>query len=69
MNTIIENIENYNELNYLEFRDNLYNIFIFHLDLNECIWEIIKYYIDTKKLNEDKIIKIVNYVYKFLNLQ
>ena len=68
VNTIIENIENYNELNYLEFRDNLYNIFIFHLDLNECIWEIIKYYIDTKKLNENKLIKIVNYVYKFLKL-
>jgi hypothetical protein len=68
VNTIIENIENYKDLNYLEFRDNLYNIFIFHLDLNECIWEIIKYYFDSKKLNEDKLIKVVNYVYKFLKL-
>jgi hypothetical protein len=68
VNTIIENIENYNNINYLEFRDDLYNIFIFHLDLNECIWEIIQYYVNTKKLNEDKLIKIVNYVYKFLKL-
>lgn len=68
VNTIIENIENYKDINYLEFRDNLYNIFIFHLDLNECIWEIIQYYVDSKKLNEDKLIKVVNYVYKFLKL-
>lgn len=68
VNNIIENIENYKNINYLDFRDNLYNIFIFHLDINECIWDIIKYYVDTKKLDDDKLIKIENYVYKFLKL-
>ena len=66
--TIIDSIENYKDINYLELRDNLYNIFIFHLDLNECIWELVKHYVDNKKLNEDKLIKVENYIYKFLKL-
>ena len=65
---IINSIENFNDIDYLELRDNLYNIFIFHLDLNECIWEIIKFYVDNGKLNNDKLIDIVNYLYKFLKL-
>lgn len=65
---IVDSINNYKDIDYLELRDNLYNIFIFHLDLNDCIWEIIKYYVDNKKLNNEKLIKVQNFLYKFLKL-
>jgi DNA polymerase III delta prime subunit len=66
VNRIIKNIENYKTINYLEFRDRLYDIFIYHLDLNECIWEIIYHFIRTNKLNGEKIEKIQGFLYKFL---
>ena len=65
---IINQIDNYKEIDYLLLRDNLYNIFIYHLDLNECIWEIIQYYVNNKKLNKKKLINVQNYLYKFLKL-
>ncbi len=65
---IISCIENYNSINYLEFRDRLYDIFIYHLDLNECIWEIIDHFIKNKKLNGEKMEKIQTFLYRFLKL-
>ena len=65
---IINQIDNYKEIDYLLLRDNLYNIFIYHLDLNDCIWEIIQYYVNNKKLNKKKLINVQNYLYKFLKL-
>jgi len=68
INTIINNIDNFKEIDYLELRDNLYNIFIFHLDLNECILEIIEYYINNNKFDKEKLIKVQNNLYNFLKL-
>tara|TARA_B100000902_G_C26898116_1_gene710752 strand:- start:129 stop:653 length:525 start_codon:yes stop_codon:yes gene_type:complete len=65
---IISCIENYKTINYLEFRDKLYDIFIYHLDLNECIWEIIDYFIKNKKLNGEKLEGIQTFLYRFLKL-
>tara|TARA_A100001015_G_scaffold303703_1_gene393785 strand:+ start:1528 stop:2490 length:963 start_codon:yes stop_codon:yes gene_type:complete len=65
---IIKNIENFNEINFLEFRDRIYDIFIYHLDLNECIWEILHHFIDNKKLDGEKLEKTLIFMYKFLKL-
>lgn len=50
-NAIIEQIKDPNNLSFLSFRDLLYDILIYDLDINECIWYIIN------KCNEDKILK------------
>ena len=63
---LIENIENYKSINYLDFRDRLYDIFIYHLDLNECIWEILNHFIEKKRLNGEKMEKVQAFLYKFL---
>jgi len=62
---IIEAIKNYKTLHFLELRDNLYNIFIYHLDINECIWEIFIEIIKTYPLSEKKISRILGEIYKF----
>ena len=66
--SIIYEIDNFKQINYLQLRDKLYNIFIYSLDLNECIWEIIEYYVKNNKLDGEKMIKIQDYLYKFLKL-
>jgi hypothetical protein len=40
-NKIINNLVNINDLQYLKFRDILYDIFIYNLDISDCIWYIL----------------------------
>ena len=61
-NKIIENIDNYNTINFLNFRDICYDILIYILDLNICINYIINHYILNKHLND----KNLNDIYKKL---
>jgi DNA polymerase III delta prime subunit len=42
---IIEQMRHLNRLNLITFRDTLYDIFIYHLDVQECIWTILAYWI------------------------
>jgi hypothetical protein len=54
-NNIIESIKNPDTINYLKFRDILYEILIYDLDINECIWYILSNLIHTNYLNKDDI--------------
>ena len=45
---IINEIVNINELKFLKFRDMLYDIFIYNLDITDCIWYILYSLIQTK---------------------
>jgi hypothetical protein len=50
---ILKSIDsNINDLKFLKFRDLLYDIFIYNLDIHECIW-----YIITTLMNQNKIPK------------
>ena len=66
---IFENIKNMiNEKNVvnLELRNELYDIFIYHLDLYKYILNIIGYFISKKKINKEKLSKIVIFLFQFL---
>jgi hypothetical protein len=65
---IINNMENFNKIKYLQFRDNLYNIFIYHIDINSCILNIIHYFIQKKKINNENITSILFELNFFLKL-
>ena len=58
-NNIIETIQNPNTINYLKFRDILYEILIYDLDINECIWYILSCLIKSELLNKDNITDIL----------
>ena len=62
---IIENIENYKEIDFLKFRDNIYNIFIYQLNITDAIWYIFNYFIKNKKLDEYKIKFVLPKLYTF----
>ena len=65
---IIEDINNYENINFIGFRDNIYNMFIYHLDITSCLHEIIHYFVLKKKFDNKTITKIYLKLYKFLKL-
>ena len=58
-NKIIENILNYNEIEFLKFRDILYDIFIYNLDVSDCIWFILSTLVEQKKIKRNQLSKIM----------
>lgn len=65
-NNIIESIQNPETINYLRFRDILYEILIYDLDINECIWYILSCLIKTEVLNKDNIADVLLKTFIFL---
>jgi len=55
-----------NELNFLKFRDLLYDIFIYNLDITDCIWYILTNLNDEKKIKKGQLSKILIKTYNFL---
>ena len=66
VNRLIERLENYDTMEYLDFRDRIYDIFIYHLDLYECLWSIIAHFIVKKNMDNVKQEKIQLFLSKFL---
>ena len=57
---IIDQIQEYDKLKFMEFRDNIYDIFIYNLDIAECVW----YILETLILNKKIVNNIDNILYK-----
>ena len=67
-NDIIDNLENFENIKFIQFRDIIYNLFIYHLDITSCLLDIIKHFIKQKKINNDNITDIYFEFYQFLKL-
>lgn len=64
-NKIINNIINVNDLQYLKFRDSIYDIFIYNLDITDCIWYILSSLIEQKRIKREKLSDILIRTYSF----
>jgi len=64
-NKIINNLININDLQFLKFRDILYDIFIYNLDISDCIWYILSSLIEQKKIKREYLSKILIKTYCF----
>jgi len=64
-NKIINNLININDLQFLKFRDVLYDIFIYNLDISDCIWYILSNLIEQKKIKNEHLSKIMIKTYGF----
>ena len=62
---IINNLININEMQFLKFRDTLYDIFIYNLDITHCIWYILSTLIQQKKINIEHLSNIMIKTYCF----
>jgi hypothetical protein len=64
-NKIINNLININELNFLKFRDILYDIFIYNLDITDCIWYILYFLIEKKNIKKENLSDVLIKTYSF----
>ena len=62
---IIEQMVKVDELNFLKFRDLLYDIFIYNLDITQCVWYILSTFIREKKIKQDNISSVLIKTYLF----
>jgi hypothetical protein len=62
---IITNIVNIDELNFLKFRDMIYDLFIYDLNIYECIWYILTSLIQSGKIKKEKMPIVMNKTYLF----
>lgn len=63
---IIKEMIDINELKFLKFRDLLYDIFIYNLDITDCIWYILTNLTKTKKIKTKDMSQILLKTYNFL---
>ena len=64
-NKIVQNLLKIEEINFLKFRDLLYDMFIYNLDISDCIWYIITNLVNKKKINKENLSKILIKTYCF----
>jgi len=64
-NKIISNLININDLNFLKFRDILYDIFIYNLDITDCIWYVLSSLIEENKIKKEDLSIILIKTYSF----
>jgi hypothetical protein len=64
-NKIINSIININDLNFQKFRDLLYDIFIYNLDITECVWYILSSLIEKKLIKKQHLTDIMIKTYCF----
>ena len=62
---IIEAMINIEELKFIKFRDLLYDIFIYNLDISDCIWYINSTLIETKKIKPESVTNVLIKTYSF----
>ncbi len=63
---IINEIENYNNISFTNFRDILYDILIYNLDAVECLWNIITHFINNGKLSGKNVSDVLEKTFLFL---
>ena len=63
---IIKEIENHQKIVFSNFRDTIYDILIYNLDVSECLWYILNYFIKNNRLKEKSITEIIKKTHMFL---
>ena len=63
---IIHEIMNPKKITFTALRDTIYDILTYNLDMTECLWYILRYFIENKYLSEHNISDILIRTYSFL---
>jgi hypothetical protein len=63
---ILKEMIEIDNLKFLKFRDLLYDIFIYNLDITDCIWYILTELSKTKKIKKEDMSNILLKTYSFL---
>jgi hypothetical protein len=63
---IIEELLKPAKLSFTDFRDVIYDILTYNLDVTECLWYIFSHFIKTNALTKEQISQILNETFPFL---
>jgi hypothetical protein len=63
---ILKEMTEIDDLKFLKFRDLLYDIFIYNLDITDCIWYILTNLIQNKKIKQANLSNVLLKTYNFL---
>ena len=63
---VISEIMNPKKITFTALRDTLYDVLTYNLDMTECLWYILRYFIENKCLSEEDISEILIRTYSFL---
>lgn len=63
---IIEEMKNYEQLDFTHFRDTIYDILVYNLDTAECIFYILSYFVHEKMISKTNTSKILMKTHTFL---
>lgn len=64
-NQFIDIIENYQDKQFIDIRNTIYNFFIYGIDISESLWMVINHFIKKKKLDKENIDFILSRLYVF----
>jgi hypothetical protein len=62
---IIKDTYNIHTIGYTEYRDSLYNMLTYNLDVAECIWYILTHFIENNHLTYNDASDIIEETYSF----
>lgn len=62
---IVETMKNIDDLKFLKFRDMLYDILIYNLDITDCVWYILSKFVSEGKIKRQHISGILIKTYSF----
>jgi DNA polymerase III delta prime subunit len=62
---ILDTMLHIEDMKYLKFRDMLYDIFIYNLDISECIWYIISCLTDRGKIKQEQMSELLIKTFNF----
>lgn len=62
---IINALQTPEDLKFVKFRDMLYDMLIYNLDITECVWYILSSLIEQKMISEEKISRVLIKTYIF----
>ena len=65
-NNVISDIKNHKELDFTKFRDSIYDILVYNLDVAECVWYIMSHFIQNRFLLASDISDIIKKTHNFL---
>lgn len=64
--SIIQKMISPDKIVFTAFRDIIYDILIYNLDVTECIWYLIQYFIENEQISKNDISDILNKTFTFL---
>jgi hypothetical protein len=64
-NKIVDELINIEQLNFLQFREYIYELFIYNLDIHESIWFILTLLMEKNKINKNQLTEVLLKTYNF----